>query len=122
MHSPLELFRNEMMNIGYFCPSIEQMDGWKRASVCTKRRSDGRGFCGNSMFVTFLNGGFVIGNWLGHLYLSASRDKMIMFVKEWFSIYPDKTQHCFDSDMLQRHEMTLISDAEFTRLIQRNQE
>lgn len=122
MHSALELLREEILRIGYFCPSIEQLEGWERVSICTKRRSDGHGFCGNSMFVTFLKGDFVIGNWLGHLYRCGSRERLILFVREWFSAYPEKTEHCFDSNMLQRHEIMPISDAEFSRLIERNQE
>ena len=122
MQSVLESFRDEMLQIGYFCPSIERMDGWERVNVCTKRRSDGRGYSGNSMFVTFLKGDFVIGNWLGHLYLCMSREALILFVKEWFATYPERTEYSFDSNMLQRHEIVPISDAEFSRLVQRNQE
>jgi hypothetical protein len=122
MKSSLELLRDEMIELGFFCPSIEKMDGWERVAVCTRRRSDGRGFAGNSMFITFVNGVFVLGNWLGNFYLCSHRTGLIQFAIEWLAAFPERTEYSFDPNMLHRHQITQISEAKFRLLLQSDQE
>lgn len=118
----LETIRSHCTAAGLFCTSIEELPQVQRLTVCTKRRANGRGFTGNSVWIAELERRYFVGTWLGDELYEGDLDSMAQFVIEYLKQYADRTEYSFHKEILARHGLKRCDDSVINRKLAHHDE
>ena len=106
--------RQKLELAGCFATSIQPMDGWHRISVASKRRPGG-GLTGNSFWISHLGHDWYAGAWGGSIY--QVRGNVSEFCIDWLLNNPEGTRADFDMAIKAKHDLHLLADGAFARVI-----
>jgi len=110
-----------LQKAGFFVTSSEDMGGWERVTVCSKRRRDGQGYCGNSFWVTQLGGTWYLGTWRGTTYSVKNETTVVAFAADLLSHEPNRALSSFPDEFRRRHMLAPVADSIFELEIERGQ-
>jgi len=99
---------------GFFCPSVEPMNGWDRQVICTQRTKSG--FGGKSLWVTTIKDIWYIGTWAGLLYRIRANGRLLEFLDV---VLKDSSPHVTEINeaLCEEFELNLISRNEFVSIL-----
>ncbi len=102
---------------GFFTNGLENRGDWLRTTVGSKRLSGGRGYSGNSFWVTRLRSGWYLGTWGGHLYHLPDAARLADLCVTWLRRAPDGTRSDFDQPLKVEFGLVPVSDLDFEQAI-----
>lgn len=116
MEFDFEPLRREIHAAGFFATPSEDMGTWRRIAVSSKK-IPGRGYTGNSFWLTNFNGIWYAGTWGTYYYRLPDADRVVDLCVAWFTRHPDRTHSHFDDLLQKEFDLVPVSDDEFERVI-----
>jgi hypothetical protein len=102
-------FAKAIHSAGFYTNGLEDMDGWNRTTVCSKKNSGG-GYSGNSFWVTRFQGGWHLGTWGGMVYRLPAGERIVELCATWLNRAPGDTRSDFDDGLKSEFGLIDVTD------------